>query len=649
MPRSEHAEDELNKDVSIPNERACLNYIMLEERPAHFSHYQPKARCSVSNEGVDYYGDHTQHGAASLEATFRDEIADLRTWLSKEFHDLAGMIRTGRPKAAVADLNMTNINSLTARKTANGLQEDGSYPRRRSLVAALGDIGTPMNGTPINGTRTGSKHTLPSTPTPKSARRSEASESVKDALHLLKRGESERSFREGVDKHKMDWDSWMEQQVAVQEVEWELRWGEAPDNWLARFVLSNNFLRIVSLLIFANTLLIGIEVDASMRNVLRNPDEEKWIFFFIANLAFTIFFTIEIIIRIVALRSAFIFTEDWHWNLLDAALVVISFMDFVTPGTDVRNGESRAYMRLLRIFRVGRVLRIVRIVRFFRELRRMCMSIVSITVSFAWAMLLLVLICFVFSVLFMQAGIENVRERGDELGLWKHYYGTLPETMYTLCKAVSGGEDWGPMVEPLEAASVGYLLAFIFYQLFVTLGVFNVLIGTFLTNAVEMFEADRDWLMQAELIHADHFKKNLADLLVEVGLTLQERCTWEQYMIAIEEPRARVFLSSCSLDIFDFHMVFSQMAKDHKVKVKDFVEGVTRMRMYAKQAHIIGLVERTETLYQETAAVRNALHVVLANFQSEAEEDAENNSVVDSSSSSSSPQTQLRPEGLQCV
>jgi len=591
---------------------------MFEERPPSSRVRQPAWPQAGSSERGDteLFDPHSGAALVPLEEILRYEMASMRSWMSREFSNFEGLLRlelsnlpkpTGGVSAATLRWACAGLDTPNRKSLSSGAPDlQGEY-----LVSALRSEGLP--GSAANSRKVEALTAIDAAFLPAAAQTPTGEQS----LGVYSQSRPPSSAMEG--KHKMDWESWIVKQVEVEATDGEKRWKDPPDTRLARFVNGSFFIYVVALAILVNTVMIGLEVDSSMRRVLADPQKEKADIFVISNFFFSTFFLVEILVRLFALQSAFFLGDDWQWNFFDAALVMVSVVDFFYPVTDVKNGsENRAYMRLLRIFRVGRVLRIVRILRFFRELRRMCMSIVSIAVSFAWALLLLTLICYIFSVLFMQAGVEYVRDNGDVDGNWDTWYGSLPETMYTLLKAVTGGEDWGPLVEPLQDASTAYVFCFVFFQLFVMFGVFNVLIGIFLTNAAEMFEGDRDWLMQAEIIKVESFKKNLRNLFVEVELHPEDLYTWEDIMKVLEEPRAKAFFSSFGLDIFDTHLVFSQMAnEDGQVRLKEFVEGVGRMKDHAKQAHIIGLVESTDSLHQELVQVGAALRVLIQNLPPE--------------------------------
>merc|ERR1719410_2607233 len=67
-------------------------------------------------------------------------------------------------------------------------------------------------------------------------------------------------------------------------------------------------------------------------------------------------------------------------------------------------------LRVLKGLRIFRVLRVIRVLRFFRDLRMMACSIMQSLGSLCWAMLLLLVIMYLFTALFMQGIILHLQD-----------------------------------------------------------------------------------------------------------------------------------------------------------------------------------------------------------------------------------------------
>merc|ERR1712032_952897 len=122
---------------------------------------------------------------------------------------------------------------------------------------------------------------------------------------------------------------------------------------------------------------------------------------------FTSYFLLELLLRIVAHRLWFFTSPEWKWNVFDTFLVMSSIFQ------DIFEGFNISFMRVLRIFRTVRVMRLIRVLRFFRELRKMMFSILACMASLMWALALLFLIMFLFSILFLQGASAFLEDKAN--------------------------------------------------------------------------------------------------------------------------------------------------------------------------------------------------------------------------------------------
>merc|ERR1719471_1119064 len=94
--------------------------------------------------------------------------------------------------------------------------------------------------------------------------------------------------------------------------------------------------------------------------------------------------------------------KDIGWNILDSFLVAFSLVDQLILLVQMSSPPDISIMRTLRIFRLVRVFRILRVARFFNDLRTMVSGIISSMKLLVWALLLLLIIAFVFAVIMLE-------------------------------------------------------------------------------------------------------------------------------------------------------------------------------------------------------------------------------------------------------
>merc|ERR1712007_140221 len=109
----------------------------------------------------------------------------------------------------------------------------------------------------------------------------------------------------------------------------------------------------------------------------------------------------------------------------------------------------------------------LRLVRFIHALRTLVYSIMATLRSLVWALVLMLMIFYGFGVAFTQAVSDHcgpLLSRFDlEDGMYAAYgcedlrlstfWGTLPRSMFTLLKAITGGISWHDLVAPLEGVN----------------------------------------------------------------------------------------------------------------------------------------------------------------------------------------------------
>jgi len=177
----------------------------------------------------------------------------------------------------------------------------------------------------------------------------------------------------------------------------------------------------------------------------------------------TIFFSIEIIIRIIAERSIFVFLKK-GWNIFDFLVVIISLIP-------IQGSESIFILRLLRI---ARLLRIIVIVPAFRRIIRTFFSVLP-RVGF------ISLLMFIFFYIYGIIGtilFENISpQRWDDIGT----------SMLTLLQ-VATFDDWGNIMHELIPYYPWCWVYFVSFIIIIGFILMNMVIGTI----VDLMRTDKN-------------------------------------------------------------------------------------------------------------------------------------------------------------
>jgi len=378
---------------------------------------------------------------------------------------------------------------------------------------------------------------------------------------------------------------------------------ETPKQEMSRLeqvVDSSLFNSLCGLMIVVTAVFIGHQTDTCMRNALSVPQGQEPDWFAPVAHSLLALFVVEVFLRGLAKRWGYFFGVDWKWNLFDLLLATYSVAEVFIAHFEEEGGFSLTYTRLIRGFRMVRVLRVIRVLRFFRELRLMVCSMMQSIVSLSWALVLMLIIIYLFAIIFMHAGYiylqevdvariskeqEDVREG---LATW---YGSLPTGMFALLMAVSGGDDWVNFVAPLTAISPAYQILFCIYVFFVLIGMVNVVTGAFVQRACELSKIDRDLVIQGEMVAHESFIAEMKGIFEEVDQDGEGKITWDKFRKFMENDHVQAYFATQQLDTSDARELFTLLDTDGNgsVGLEEFVMGCQRLRGQAKSSDVAAL------------------------------------------------------------
>jgi len=368
----------------------------------------------------------------------------------------------------------------------------------------------------------------------------------------------------------------------------------ARRRWSEGVVDSMRFEMLCGIVILANAIAIGWRQDALIRDAMGGAGGH-----FchtcadVVNYLLVLVFVLEIAFRIYAKRLRYFFGREWKWNVADSVLATYCIIEFAASRT------YKPYFQIVRTLRLVRVVRAIRSVRVFRDVRLMVCSLSQSLVPLFSAFALLFGVIYVFSICFMYGAtiyVEQVGARADVVSELRRNYGKLSTTMYTLLLAISNGRDWNELAAPLCQIHWGFQALFMFYVLFVVIGVLNVLTSIFVERARELSKLDRDLATQGELASQEAFITQMRTIFEEVDDEKYGRITWQKFRDYLRSDRAQAFLATQQLDTSDAARLFSLMEVDDAgaVSVEEFALGCMRLRGPAKSSDVALLLREAK-------------------------------------------------------
>mmetsp|Transcript_90900 Transcript_90900/g.261968 ORF Transcript_90900/g.261968 Transcript_90900/m.261968 type:complete len:565 (-) Transcript_90900:181-1875(-) len=365
---------------------------------------------------------------------------------------------------------------------------------------------------------------------------------------------------------------------------------ERKGSRLHRFVGSSKFETFFGVAIIAHAAFLGVQTDAATGHTSAG----KAIALGLVNLAFTLLFAVELMLKLWCMRRSFFVDPILrYWNWLDLVTVGCSFFELgvtVALGTGLRdnpveNGvESVRILRIIRVARLFKIVRVFRVVRFIRALRTMVYQLLSTAKPLFWAGVLLSLIIYVFAILFVQATLVYRSGGGKASPELLEYWSKLPTSMFSLLLAVTGGINWVELATPLNLMGQFPVALFILYVALVQFAVLNILTGVFCQNAIDSAAHDQELIAQAVLANKQAYIQNMEQLFSSLDVGNAGSLTVEEFMSHLNEQSVRLYFESLDLDVSDVGMLFRLLEQsDHEqLEVSEFISGCFRMKGNAK-------------------------------------------------------------------
>ncbi|XP_056102678.1 voltage-dependent L-type calcium channel subunit alpha-1F [Rhinichthys klamathensis goyatoka] len=285
-----------------------------------------------------------------------------------------------------------------------------------------------------------------------------------------------------------------------------------------KIINSSQFEYIMFVLILLNTLALAVQHYEQSKLFNSVMD--------ILNMIFTTLFTIEMIIKLLALRPYHYFIDAW--NSFDALIVVGSLVDIMIAEFsgggghgEEKDGESAKVS--ITFFRLFRVMRLVKLLSKGEGIRTLLWTFLKSLQALPYVGLLIAMIFFIYGVIGMQSFGKIAIDDDTELSRNNNFQ-TFFMAVLLLFRCATG-EQWQQImlaalpgrrcdpesdIEPGEEYSCGSNLAYLYFISFFALCAF-LIINLFIAVIMDNFEyLTRDWTVLGTH-HLDEFKRVWSD------------------------------------------------------------------------------------------------------------------------------------------
>mmetsp|Transcript_95620 Transcript_95620/g.276243 ORF Transcript_95620/g.276243 Transcript_95620/m.276243 type:complete len:704 (+) Transcript_95620:64-2175(+) len=386
---------------------------------------------------------------------------------------------------------------------------------------------------------------------------------------------------------------------------------------IAAFIANGSWIAVVSMMIFANSILMGFVTDTNFNDAWQATVRSQNAFIEVVEALFVLFFMFDLGLRLWVHRLFFFVNEDAAWNLFDFLIVGISAYDLIS--TTIVRDLSRSnvtFMRSLRVLRTVRVLRMIRIFKYASSLRQMLQSVLGSFQSLFWAFVLLFVTFYLFSLATVQwlasflasnEGQQAEPQLKDEI---VEHFGSVFQTMMSYHMATSGGKEWAMYYEVLLRASGMAAALFVLVVAFTQIALLNIMTGVFVESAMKLAQPDRATMAleqrKVDLKDAAELRELLAGLDVDCTNTIG----WEEFRQVASDPLVASMLAVMGLDIKDaalmFHMLCTS-SDSEEVEVDALLNACLKMKGPATSLDLQAVAFKTDVIGRQLADINRKL------------------------------------------
>jgi hypothetical protein len=424
----------------------------------------------------------------------------------------------------------------------------------------------------------------------------EAKEYLKEIVSSMARHTEEKDL--SVQGSKASWAQWLEDVLdTCDKIKEPVRTGQ-----LASISQSKAFEAVVLVVIFVNCGYMAYSADYGVKNPGKAPSSEVF-----ADWYFQIFYTMELVIKLIVHRAYFFVNENWKANWFDAFLVVTGWMGFI-QSDDGGGGVSGSFLRIIRLAKLGRTMRAVRAMSELKHLRAFLVCLQGSFMSFFWSLVMLLCVLFIFSLFMLQILDSYLVDNGMQLGdsQWLEImYGGVLQSILTLFRASTGGDDWAVAYEVIAQTGAFGALIYLVFIAFTQLALINIITGIFVESAMQTLRPDREMLtMEQRRIESEHAAEmerlcRLGDADGSGTISPQE---FEKMLARGRLPRLLTLLGLSKHHVVEFFTTMSELSPqtEGEVDIRSFVQACMQLKGAATNFDVQMIHAELRSMWQKS-------------------------------------------------
>eukprot|EP00929_Paragymnodinium_shiwhaense_P056613 TRINITY_DN28339_c0_g1_i2.p1 TRINITY_DN28339_c0_g1~~TRINITY_DN28339_c0_g1_i2.p1 ORF type:complete len:378 (+),score=67.11 TRINITY_DN28339_c0_g1_i2:979-2112(+) len=250
--------------------------------------------------------------------------------------------------------------------------------------------------------------------------------------------------------------------------------------------------------------------------------------------------------------------------------------------------HNKMFLRIVRLLKLTKLIRVFRAIRFLKEMRQFFGCLTGCTMSLFWALMMIGLVLLVFALFFVQAMASYLHEIGD--GPFEKVakedildsFGSVFQACLTLMEIACGYGEWGEQYDIVRVTGRLNGVMFVFFTLFFTVAVWNIVTSIFLENTLKMATPDRESELLEKLWRDVEDAKELTAMLERADLDKSGMLSREEVSrFLCEDSKFRGFFETRGIDIKNAEVFFEMLASaspTNEVDLEAFVASCLRVK-----------------------------------------------------------------------
>lgn len=376
--------------------------------------------------------------------------------------------------------------------------------------------------------------------------------------------------------------------IEIEETEKEYHWYDGP-----------GFDMVMCTIILLNILIIGLEMDYAEGKV----GYERMPLWICLEWLFCIIFCMEIGIKIYFHheRGPLTWYHDDNYSWISTIVAVMAFTEVVVLGPMKIRG-----LRMISLVRIINLLRLRRVIEkehLLKELKLVLRGMIGSWVSLFWAMVVMMLIYFVFAIwtttlIGHNEGYHNLKRRSNG---WdnEELFGTILKSMFSLMQVMTQDTWCSGLVRHI--ADQNWYMCFVFFafSLLTTYGIMHLIVSLIVEQTIAASGHSETRQKAREERQRNAEASSCTEIFMLADLDGNGDLTLAEFLEAVEtDAEVQYRFRQMGLELDAAKRLFQVIDGDgeRSLKKDEFIDGCTKLKGYAKSKDLLALQHQADSM-----------------------------------------------------